>query len=196
MNRTEGFTLIETLLALVAGGILLVGLGWAIRGLTRQFQRSARLTDVERIEAATPFLEREIGWALPPATGSPFVGAARHLSLTAPAPQALGSVGSVRLDLDISAIASGVGLTARFNPTRPDQILPPQARQSVRLVEGFKDIRFRYLRRASDPARSPPRLVTVEFTGKDGTIFPLGIEPRLTMAADCVFDPDSQTCRP
>jgi hypothetical protein len=87
-------------------------------------------------------------------------------------------------------------MVARFAATVAGQTLPEAATRPVTLADGFRDIRFTYLRRAGDPPETLPRLITVQFTAPDGTVLPLGIVPQLTMAADCVFDPISLTCRP
>jgi prepilin-type N-terminal cleavage/methylation domain-containing protein len=190
--KENGFTLVELLAALVAGSLLLVALGWAIRGLGDQYRRHATAGAAERVAGITPFLEDEIGRALPPARGAAFGGNETQLALTVPPPRALGAVGPVRLDLSVIASRAGKALVARFG----GQGLPEAAARPVTLADGFRDIRFSYLRRANDLPATLPRLITIQFTAPDGTVLPLGIVPRLTMAADCVFDPISLACRP
>lgn len=196
MKHEQGFTLVEVLFALVAGSLLLVVLGWAIRGLEDQFRRHQAISDVEKVEAIASFLTTEVGRALPPATGAAFAGESSALALTVPPPRALGSVGPVRLALSVRDGKAGKALVARFAPVADGQALADAAQQPVILAEGFRDIRFDYLRRATDPPTALPRLITIQFTSQDGTVLPLGVEPKLTMAADCIFDPISQTCRP
>lgn len=196
MKREQGFTLVEVLFALVAGSLLLVVLGWAIRGLEDQFRRHQAISDTEKVDAIASFLTSEVGRALPPATGAAFVGEATTLTLTVPPPRALGATGPVRLALSVRDDKAGKALVARFAPAAAGQALAPAAQQPVLLAEGFRDIRFDYLRRATDPPTALPRLITLQFTSQDGTVLPLGVEPRLTMAADCVFDPIAQSCRP
>jgi hypothetical protein len=195
MRQEAGFTLVELLFALVAGSMLLISLGWAIRGLEDQYRRHSRTSSAEKVEAITPFLTAEIGRALPPATGAAFEGNETQVVLTVPPPKALGPVGPLHLLLSVAIQASGKALIARFAPAANDQPIPASAVTPVVLADGFRDIRFSYLRRATDAATSLPRLVTIQFVDQSGTVLPLGIEPRITMGADCVFDPISLACR-
>jgi prepilin-type N-terminal cleavage/methylation domain-containing protein len=193
--RQAGFTLVELLFALVAGGLLLITLGWAIRSLEDQYRRHAGHTSVETVEAIAPFLDREIGRALPPAAGATFDGTDTSLALTVPPPKALGPVGPLRLRLSVVDGQSGKALVAQFAPATVGQQLPTSALAPVTLADGFRDIRFSYLRRSNDAATTLPRLVTLQFINQAGTLLPLGIEPRITMGADCVFDTIAQACR-
>lgn len=192
----QGFTLVELLFALVAGSLLLVMLGWAVNGLAHQLRREATVTAAEKVDAITPFLESVVGHAIPPAHGAVLAGTPDALALTVPPPRALVSVGPVRLLLSVVRTDDGAALVARFATDAPGQTLPPQATRSSVLASGFKAIRFDYLRRASDRADRLPRLITITFTAKDGVLLPIGLEPRLGMGADCVFDPISLACRP
>jgi prepilin-type N-terminal cleavage/methylation domain-containing protein len=195
MSRQAGFTLVEMLFALVAGSLLLITLGWAIRGLEDQYRRHAGISATEKLEAIAPFVDAEIARALPPANGGAFAGNEAALELTGPPPKALGAMGPLRLTLSVVAESSGKALVARFAPMTAEQSLPASATQPVTLAEGFRDIRFSYLRRSTDDATMLPRLVTLQFQDQSGTILPLGVEPRITMGADCVFDPIAQACR-
>lgn len=194
-RHEQGFTLVELLFALVAGSLLLVTLSGAIRGIEIQYRRHQAISDAGKVDAIGAFLTSEIDRARPPATGAAFSGEIDRLALTVPPPRSLGSIGPVRLTLAVADGEGGKSLTARFASAIAGQVLPATAVQSVVLAEGFKDIRFAYLRRGSDPATSLPRLITIQFTGQDNMVLPLGVEPRITMGADCVFDPISLTCR-
>lgn len=196
MKHEQGFTLVEVLFALVAGSLLLVVLGWAIRGLEDQYRRHQATSDAEKVDAIASFLTAEVGRAQPPATGAAFAGEATALTLTVPPPRALGAIGPVRLTLTVRDDKIGKALVAHFASAVAGQALAGAVQHPVILADGFRDIRFDYLRRATDPPTALPRLITVQFTSQDGTVLPLDVEPRLTMAADCIFDPISQTCRP
>lgn len=195
MREEAGFTLVELLFALVAGSLLLITLGWAIRGLEDQYRRHAKESPAEKIEAIEPFLTAEIGRALPPAKGAAFAGDETELVMTVPPPKALGPVGPLHLQLAVIGQASGKALMARFAPASPGLSLPSSAQAPVMLADGFRDIRFSYLRRSTDDVTALPRLVTLQFVDQGGTVLPLGIEPRITMGADCAFDPIAQSCR-
>jgi prepilin-type N-terminal cleavage/methylation domain-containing protein len=195
MRQNAGFTLVELLFALVAGSLLLITLGWAIRGLEDQYRRHAKVSAAEKVEAITPFLTAEISRALPPANGAAFTGSDTALAMTVPPPKALGPVGPLYLQLAIASQASGKALLARFAPATAGQQFPASASVPVVLADGFRDIRFSYLRRSTDDPNTLPRLVTLQFVDQAGTVLPLGVEPRITMGADCVFDPIAQACR-
>jgi hypothetical protein len=195
MKGEAGFTLVELLFALVAGSLLLIGLGWSIRGLEDQYRRHAAISSAEKVEAIAPFLTAEIGRALPPVKGASFSGTETELTMIVPPPKALGPIGPLRLLLAVSSAASGEALIARFAPASAEQTVPAPALAPVTLADGFRDIRFSYLHRSTDSANALPRLVTLQFVDKAGTVLPLGVEPRITMDADCAFDAIAQACR-
>jgi prepilin-type N-terminal cleavage/methylation domain-containing protein len=193
--REDGFTLVELLFALVAGSLLLVTLGWAIRGLEDQYRRHATESPAEKVEAIEPFLTAEIGRALPPARGATFDGNESELVMTVPPPKTLGPIGPLQLQLTVIGPPSGKALVARFIAASGQQQIPASALTPVTLADGFQDIRFSYLRRSTDTGTALPRLVTLQFIDQTGAVLPLGIEPRITMGADCAFDPIAQACR-
>ena len=195
MTEENGFTLVEVLFALVAGSLLLVTLGWAIRQLEDQFLRHQAPSGAEKVERIASLLVGEVGRALPPATGAAFSGSAERLVVSVPPPRALGAIGPVQLALDVVTRSHGKALVASVSPALADQHLPAAATQPVTLVDGFRDIRFAYLRRATDLPTALPRLITFQFVDDHGTLLPVGVEPHLTMAASCIFDVIGQTCR-
>jgi hypothetical protein len=195
-HAEAGFTLVETLFALVASSLLLIGLGWALRGLEAQLRRSSTASAADQLIAIQPFLENAISHATPLVQGAVLAGTPSALALTVPPPQALGPVGPVRLLLTVEQHDGAADLAARLAPDRPGQALPPEATAKRVLARGFGAIRFEYLRRANDPRDRLPRLISILFRTKQGMLLPLTFAPRLNMGSTCVFDPVSLACRP
>lgn len=191
-----GFTLVEVLFALVASSMLLIALGWALRGLEAQLRRTSTASAADQLITIQPFLARTIAHATPLAQGAVLAGTPTSLELTVPPPQSLGPIGPVRLLLTVERQDGAAALTARFAPNRPSQVLPPDATTKRLLARGFAAIRFEYLRRSTDPRDRLPRLISILFDTKDGKLLPLAFAPRLNMGATCVFDPISLACRP
>jgi len=193
--REAGFTLVELLFALVAASMLLIGLSYALRGLEAQFRRSASAPPSAQLIAVQPFLAGMLAHATPLDQGATLAGSPASLDITVPPPESFGFIGPLRLLLRVEQAKDGAALTARFEPSRPGQTLPPSAVAGRVLAHGFKAIRFAYLRRAGDPRERLPRLISILFVTADGTTLPLAFAPRLNMGAACVFDPISLACR-
>jgi len=191
-----GFTLLEMLFALVASSMLVIGLGWALRGLEAELRRSSTATAADQLIAIQPFLARQIAHATPLAQGAVLAGTPDSLQLTVPPPQSLGPIGPVRFLLAVEQQGGSAALAVRFAPDRPGQTLPPTAIEKRVLARGFRSIRFQYLRRSTDPRDRLPRLISILFKTQNGKLLPLAFEPRLNMGATCVFDPVSLACRP
>ena len=135
--RRNGFTLVELLVAMVAGALLLVGLGWAMAGTTQSWRRQAVVGEQARIVDAGVAFALFVEAALKPDA----VLEADRLVLTIPPPQALGPVGPVKLELATVARAGDTTVTARVipEPQQVDRALPETV-----LLSGLRSARFEY----------------------------------------------------
>lgn len=194
--KSNGFTLVELLVAMVAGSFLLISLSWAVASLGRELRQSRTIETRDRVAAIAPALTALVEQALPTSPGTePIVVEVDKLAITTAPPDALGSVGPVRLSFLVRKASNLAGLYARFDPADKEAPLPKGAGVEITLIRDQRDIRFEYVRAAGRDARLPPQLVTITFTGQDGRSTRLSMTPRLNSSGDCRFDPISMTCR-
>ena len=195
-SAEHGFTLVELLVALVAGSMLLASLSWTLTSLGRELRASRLAEPAARADATGPVLAGLIEQMFPTAKDEPaIITEPRRLGfLTAP-PAALGAVGPVRASLDVRDRPDGQALYLRLEPADPAAPFPAAAREARPLVEGYRSIRFAY--RLADPKAEgmPPRLVTLSLVDRRGRISRIAATPRITSVGDCRFDPISMTCR-
>jgi len=201
MNRSRaiianGFTLIELLAAMVAGSLLLALLSWSVAGLARDLLADRQDRPMRMLYASAPTLTGLIGNALPVGAdkGGFMVDRDRLVALVPP-PQALGPAGPLRMTLSVRRDREGASLLVKFEPTLDWISLPEPATREQLLVSGFADIAFTSLPRDERSAVPTPRLVKIAFTDDDGVVWPIAIEPRVTLEGGCRFDPISLTCR-
>jgi hypothetical protein len=86
-------------------------------------------------------------------------------------------------------------LLLKVEPHRPGAQFPAALGRERTLLEGYRDIRFEYLRGAADLASRPPRLVSILLESADGTSRRISATPRVDSDGRCRFDPISMTCR-
>lgn len=193
MKSEEGFTLVELLVALAAGGFLLALLGWLVGTLSHELHPSARSSDFDQLEAAAPVLTAFLQ-TIRPADGSNTIQYdGDHLAGMVDPPLARRSGGPLKLDLTVARAADGEALTLELNEAGDaggDPVAPLEHRQ---LVHGYKaiDIDVAPGERAGDP----PRLISLHFVRQNGEQWDLAVEPRLNAIGGCRFDPISMTCR-
>lgn len=196
-SAEHGFTLVELLVALVAGSMLLASLSWTLTSLGREL-RASRLAEPEtRADAAAPVVAGLIEQMLP--TGkdeAAIVAESGRLAFSTLPPAALGAVGPVRATLEIRGQPDGQALYARFEPTDPAAPFPTAAAEARPLVEGYRSIRFDYRLADAKDESLPPRLVTLSLVDRRGRLTRVAATPRITSSGDCRFDPISMTCRP
>ena len=197
MTRDPGFTLVEVLTALVAGGLLLAALGYVVGGLAQDLGAADRNATLHQIEAVAPRLSEMITAAIPPARNDDvLVTRPDLLVMTVPPPQSLGTVGPLRLTLGAEPQNGVQALVARVVALDPDIRLPPSVTAPQTLVTGLKALSFRYQARRNPIGRALPALVTIVFTDGRGRIYPLIAAPRIDVSAACQLDQVSMTCRP
>jgi prepilin-type N-terminal cleavage/methylation domain-containing protein len=196
MSKSQGFTLVELLVAMVAGSLLLATLSWTLATLGRELQSSRQALSRQRLEAVAPVLSNLIEQMLPTPKGEERLAAGpQSLTFVTTAPAALGGAGPVRVTLSVRNEAGGQALFARFAPSHEAAPFPAAARAERRLAGGYRRIRFDYAMPADKEAELPPKLVTISLADPDGGLVRLVAAPRLNSRGDCRFDPIAMTCR-
>jgi prepilin-type N-terminal cleavage/methylation domain-containing protein len=189
MTGERGFTLVELLAALVAGGLLLASLGWMTSGFARRLAATpaAPTLGVEVAQAA-PVLERLIAAA----HARSFAPAPRRLEFVSAPPAAAGAAGPIKVVLEVRPTTGGEALHAAFAPVDPAAPWPPLARESV-LVADVERISIN-IRDGRDDGVAP-ELVTLSFV-RGSEVRRLSLRPRVDADGACRFDPISLACRP
>lgn len=196
MNREAGFTLVELLAAMVAGGLLLASLGWTVSSLGRELARSRDADATGDAAATAALLVTMLEQAYPVAKdGSGFEGHGDGLTALVPPPMAAGDAGPMRLTLRVAPAKGGEGLFARLEPVQPGSAFPAALTGERMLLGGYRAIRFDY---ADGPAEAPPRLprlIGLTLTAPDGAVRRISAVPRIDSDGRCRFDPVSMECR-
>lgn len=196
MRGTGGFTLVELLVAMTAGSLLLVGLGWTVGSLARELGSAKQNETLHQVAAVTPTLTGLIEGALPAmSTGPSIVIDSDRLEFMTVPPRALGAVGPVRLALWVGRDKGLAALHASFEPAEPSGVIPQAAGAETVLVGGLDDIRFEYSRPDGGDGDLAPRLITIYFEDSEGRVIRVSAAPRINSSGDCRFDPISMTCR-
>jgi general secretion pathway protein J len=219
MKRSAGgFTLIEMMVALALVALMSVGMLQAYRFSQRALLQTTRVDAAAHDIAATQRLFRRLieqGYpfeasaaTVKPAQG--LEGDAVHVTLSAPAPAAEGSVGFYRYEFRESAGRLEVSWTVDRNGPGDSQGGASPRREA--LLEGVQSISIAYLELVEhgngqiEPnwrdewvdKRALPSLVRIRVTFKPGDSrhWPeLIVAPRISADANCVFDVVSQMCR-
>jgi prepilin-type N-terminal cleavage/methylation domain-containing protein len=191
----QGFTLVELLVAMVAGSFLLASLSWAIAMLGRDLKVDTDASVSGEIARITPMLKSMLeSAALPMADGSGFEGTPTGLVATVPPPRSTGSTGSMRLTLRVAASSKGHDLVARLAPLDLTAQWPATMAADNILATGFDDIRFEYRQRDMSDGPRLPALIVIIFT-RGAAQARIAIAPWITASGSCHFDPISLECR-
>ncbi len=189
MNE-RGFTLVETLVALIAGGLLLGSISWVIAGLSddlkateqldKEFQLSSAVIVLDDVLADGRFLD---------ASSRALSRSSQALEFQMLAPLSIGKRGYVNARLVVERSRNGENLTLQW----PGQGLPETI-----LLSGMKDIELRYEVDTNDNDGAPAFLKKIEFAVADHTgseMQILSVRPRINAVGACIFDLISQRCR-
>ena len=196
MSDERGFTLVEVLAALVAGGLLLASISWTVGSLGREVRTPDRAHNIVQIEAITPSLVTLLEGAFPvEPDGRGFTGGAGRLTARVSPPLALGPVGPLLLELEVRSTVKGEALFLSFTAEDAAIHLPDSVTRPQLLADGFREIRFDSVRQDEPGRKRLPRLITISFTDDKGVVVPIAVAPRLTSDGRCRFDPISMTCR-
>lgn len=191
--KNAGFTLVELLVALVAGGLLLAALTSVVSGLAKDLAKTRAENGLAQVEAVAPTLHELIERAIP--TDETTAVEPDELELTVPPPQALGPIGPLKMGLMVRRSGKGQGLFVAFESVSPNTDVPAIVRQRQLLVDGFSSIEI-----GSEPATNAsgqrlPRLIRISFANRHEDPVVLTFRPRISATGACRFDPISMTCR-
>lgn len=188
MNE-RGFTLIETLVALVVGGMLLGSISWVISGLVNDLKAAEQTQDPRAMLDAANLLENILSTARFENDGGQVLPRnAEKLAFEMRAPAALGRRGYIPANLAAVPTRSGKSLVLSL----PGTDIP-----DTTLLDGAEDVDLSY-QTDSDQLSSDPYIqqinVLVQWSA-DEDRQSLSFRPRINADGTCVFDPISQQCR-
>lgn len=189
MNE-RGFTLVETLVSLIAGGLLLGSISWIIAGLSDDLKTTEELDQELQISDAADLLEDILAdGRFLNASSEPLSRSSQVLQFQMLAPLSIGKRGYVDARLMVERSSSGESLKLHW----PGQELP----QTI-LLSGMQDIELRYEVDTSENGGAPTFLKKVEIAVTDqigSEMQTLTVRPRINAVGACVFDLISQRCR-
>lgn len=215
-KENSGFTLVELLIALTLLAMLSLLLFGGLRFGTRSWQRSeADVSATDQIGIAQSFLRRALEAAYParllPDTAQAkidFEGTSQGIRFLTPAPAALsvGGMGRFTLIADRRENEKVLSMISRFELARENS---SSSAMDVRLLGGFDNAEFEYF--GSDRPADPPTWrnswtdhatlpelvrIRIKFSDGDRRSWPdLVVAPRLTVDANCLYDPVIRRCR-
>lgn len=185
----RGFTLVEVLVALIAGGLLLGSISWMISGLSDDLKATERLDRELQISNAANLLDEIL------IDGRFFNGSSQALPRSPEllefqmhAPLSLSKKGYILSQLFVDRTANGARLKLGF----PGQGLPETI-----LLSNVEDIELRYETSVAvdgDPAFL--KKIEIAIINREGSEpQTLSIRPRINAVGACIFDLISQRCR-
>lgn len=192
MTRPNGFTLVELLVAMVAGSLLLASLSWMLGNVSHSLKAPAKDRVAAQLSQIEPTLSQLISHIQPPDKVTPPVTAnANLISFTTEAPQSLRAAGVITATLSTQTRAEGVALVGQFEGQREGQSWVRQ----TDLATGFTSISFATQWPTAPEALALPTLITLRFEAPRGTVTTISAAPRLNGGGPCHFDPISMSCR-
>ncbi len=188
MNE-KGFTLIEILVALVAGGLLLGSISWVIAGLSDDLKATEQWDQDLQISITANLLDDILKDArFSDASSRPLSRSRRTLEFLMQAPLSLGKQGYLEAQLIVERDAKGENLKL---------LLPGQELPEAILLSDMKDIELRYEVNANEDG-SPAFLKKIEIAISDQSGSEpqtIVVRPRVNAVGACIFDLISQRCR-
>lgn len=182
----NGFTLVETLVSIVAGGLLLGAISFVIAGLGDDLRESESLGE-SQLQPARSILETALSSArFADEKFEPLPRSADSLVFRMIAPAALRREGYVDAVLEVSerGEASSLVLRSRANAFPPVEILKDQQDLSFE----FEDV--------PESNGEFVRAIAIVFRGQgDAKTNRIKISPKINGRGACVFDVISQRCR-
>lgn len=181
-GRSDGFTLIDMLVALILTSIL-AGLMMGFLGQFRSIKRiQADISSQAELDALAAYLEDAIGGAMPlpfikgdPEKRISFVGDGTKLRFVTIARQGARSSGLRETTIGLEGTDAPRTLTQAFYPRRFGTANTTPGKTSINLAENITSIQFRYLR-FGDKSRDP--LWSDNWTSETG--LPVAVQIDLT----------------
>jgi prepilin-type N-terminal cleavage/methylation domain-containing protein len=200
----DGFTLVETLVALAAGAMLLTFLGQGLKDMRDSWMLARDSSHMSQTRtqglSALDQLVRGALVAEEVMQEQPFDGTPRKLSFLTSPPQAFATMGLVRADITLDPQASGYVLRAKLISTSNGVSAGPFV-----LLENLPSASFSFaVRDAAQAAKitdvsrhqgNPPAAVRFTFVAQDKSTETRLLIPQMTRDGRCLFDPVSLTCR-
>lgn len=182
----NGFTLVETLVSIVAGGLLLGAISFVIAGLGDDLRESESLNE-NQSHGARSILENALhGARFADQKFEPLPRSEDSLRFRMAAPAALQQQGYVNAVLQIS----GKGTTKTLVLQSETNIFPP-----VEILAGQQDINLE-IEEAPEAQGEFVRAIAISYRGRgDADARQIKIHPKINGRGACVFDVISQRCR-
>lgn len=181
MNE-KGFTLVEVLVALVAGGLLLASISWVIAGLGDDLKEAENSGASAEILSLSGSLDDLLGGArFSDEAGNILPRSDQSLSFRTRMPMAMGGA-MARASLIVQRGQDGQALVLDW---------PGQNVAATELISKTKGITLGY------QLKEDPRFlnkITISIEGNEGSEN-LTIVPHIDTHGACIFDPISQRCR-
>jgi len=187
--KQNGFTLIETLVALVIGAMLLGSISWVISGLVKDLKAAEQSQEPRAMLDAAKLLENILGSArFADGDGKTLPRDAEKLAFEMQAPAVLGRRGYISANLAAVQALNGKSLVLSL----PGSDLPDTI-----VLDSAEDIELAY-ETDSNQISSDPYIrqidISVQWNAeKEAKV--LSFRPRINSDGACVFDPVSQQCR-
>jgi len=188
MNE-KGFTLVETLAALVVGAMLLGSISWVISGLTRDLTVAEVSDQTREISQASVILNRILSSArFTDQDGNNLARSNNFLTFEMPAPDALRQSGYVRAALSSEQSAGGRALFVEF----PDTNFPKS-----RILDGVKSVSLEFVEKddQSKPGSFLRKIKVSILVEAGNEPHLINIHPKIDSVGACIFDVISQRCR-
>jgi len=196
VTRVNGFTLVELLAAMVAGSLLLVAVGAMTGSMAREVRQADSRKDASRVASVAPLLDRLIAGLQPTGDDRSLVEVTpQALSGVIEPLQVFGPVGPIHMTLDVRRSGAGEALFLQLASEGEGAALPRAATQAVKLVDGFRSIRFTVPLSQGSGYQPSDGALAIEFTSMKGGQRRLAFIPRVTTSGECRFDPISLACR-
>lgn len=181
MNE-KGFTLVEVLVSLVAGGLLLGSLSWVISGLSDDLrQTELSRADIELSRTSTLLTDALTSARFMDSKALSLPRSPQKLSFKMHSPAALGS-GYIDAQLSVAKSVTGQSLTLEW----PNQDLP-----EVLLLSEMENIELQYV--AEEDNRFLQSITIAWNTASNAQ--EITMHPKINAVGACIFDPISQRCR-
>lgn len=188
MNE-KGFTLVETLVALISGGLLLGSISWVISGLSDDLKATEQLDQGFQLSSAANLLDDVLAdGRFLDSSSRPLSRSPQALEFQMLAPLSIGQRGYVDARLVVERSTNGENLKLQW----PEQELPETI-----LLSDMKDIELSYeVDTNDDGAPAFLKKIEIAITDQAGSeMQTVSVRPRINAVGACVFDLISQRCR-